>query len=57
MDEDEKVTLRKVIKEMKNAHKLLEFWLKGSAIEATLADWVKSLENLLGEEVNFDLDC
>jgi len=47
MNDKEKEVLRKVLKEMKNAHGIVDFWLKGSPIEQTLASWIKTLEGLL----------
>lgn len=47
MNETEKRVIRKVLKEMKNAHAIMELWLKGTPIEATLADWIQHLESLL----------
>jgi len=46
MDEKEKVVVQKVLEEMKNSHKMIQFWLKGTPIEATLADWISRLESL-----------
>jgi hypothetical protein len=56
--EEEKV-LRKVLKEMNDAHGILAFWLKGSPIEATLKTWITSLESLLPkkEAKNEEFDC
>jgi hypothetical protein len=46
----EKEVLQKVLKEMKDSHTLIAFWLKDSAIEATLHSWIVSLETLIEPE-------
>lgn len=47
MDEKEREVIRKLLDEMKTAHGLVQFWLKGTPIERTLGDWIKQLEPLL----------
>jgi len=47
MNEREKQVIRQVVKEMKDAHSLLAYWLKDSPIARTLESWIKILEGLL----------
>jgi len=47
MNEREREVLAKLLSEMKNAHGIVAFWMKGTPIEQTLADWIKSIEGLL----------
>jgi len=47
MNEEEKKVVRVVVKQMKNAHEIIFYWLKGSIIEKTLDSWIKALESLL----------
>lgn len=47
MNEREKVVVSKVVKEMKNAYGVVHYWMKGSPIDITLADWINQLESLL----------
>lgn len=47
MNDEERKIVEKVIKEMKNAHIIIDFWLRGNPIEKTLASWIKELEQLI----------
>lgn len=47
MNEKEITIVKKIIEEMKNSHAIIELWLKGTPIEATLARWIRNLEGLL----------
>lgn len=50
MDEQVKKALRQIVKEMKEAHAITSFWLKGSPIDDTLNRWSTTLEEILKYE-------
>jgi hypothetical protein len=50
MDEDEKKVLSKVLKEMKDAHGIIHFWLKDTPIDTVFSSWIQDLESLLRQE-------
>jgi hypothetical protein len=47
--EEQKATIKKVVKEMKDASGIVGFWLKDSPIDTTLKGWLKALEGSLKE--------
>ena len=47
MQTEEENVIRQVLDEMKDAHGIVAFWLRGSSIDKTLADWIHKLESLL----------
>jgi len=47
---DSEEALRKLLKEMKDAHAFIKFWLRGSPIDKTLDTWIAIIEQVLKHE-------